>query len=313
MTRVSSFGHTQTLISELLRNQSQMFQDQQQVNTGKVASDYKGLAGQTATLLSAKTLQSRINQYTSAGTEVKGVLSIYDNSIGVLDSVTSDLKKTLQQGIANDEVYGFGETLSQSLNSAISALNTQVSGKYIFSGTRTDVPAVGIQSISDLQALAAGSDAFQNNQQKSAVQIDDGVALQYGVLASDVAGPLMDVLKALADFNSGPNGPIDGKLTPTQQTFIQTQLGNLESARQTVLAPRTSVWNPISPGIAPFGFPLSVHDLVQMFSGKFSVFDLQFVGEDIVESQLVFQVIPEIGKSARKDGGAVTVLFQCAQ
>jgi flagellar hook-associated protein 3 FlgL len=212
-----------------------MFQDQQQVNTGKVASDYKGLAGQTATLLSAKTLQSRINQYTSAGTEVKGVLSIYDNSIGVLDSVTSDLKKTLQQGIANNEVYGFGETLSQSLNSAITALNTQVSGKYIFSGTRTDVPAVGIQSISDLQALAAGSDAFQNNQQKSAVQIDDGVALQYGVLASDVAGPLMDVLKALADFNSGPNGPIDGKLTPTQQTFIQTQLANLESARQTVL------------------------------------------------------------------------------
>jgi len=42
MTRVSSFGHTQTLISELLRNQSELYQDQQQVNTGKVASDYKG-------------------------------------------------------------------------------------------------------------------------------------------------------------------------------------------------------------------------------------------------------------------------------
>ena len=235
MTRVSSFGHTQTLITELLRNQSNLFQDQQQVNTGKVASDYKGLAGQTAALLGAKTLQSRITQYTSAGTEIKGTLSIYDNSLGVLGSLTSDLKQTLQQGIANDEVYGFAETLSQSLNSAISALNTQVSGKYIFSGTRTDVPAVGIQSISDLQALAAGSDAFQNNQQKAAVQIDDGVSLQYGMLASDVAGPLMDVLKALADFNAGPNGPIDGKLTATQQAFIQTQLGNLENARQTVL------------------------------------------------------------------------------
>ena len=235
MTRVSSFGHTQTLISELLRNQSQLFQDQQQVNTGKVASDYKGLAGQTATLLGAKTLQTRIDQYKSAGQQIKGVLDIYDNSVGVLDSVTTDLQQTLQQGLANEEVYGFGESLSQSLNSAITALNTQVSGKYIFGGTRTDVAPVGIQSVSDLQALAAGSDAFQNNQQKPIVQVDDGVGLQYGMLASDVAGPLMDVLKAIADFNAGPNGPIDGQLTAVQKTFIQTQLNNLDSARQTIL------------------------------------------------------------------------------
>ena len=45
----------------------------------------------------------------------------------------------------------------------------------------------------------------------------------------------MDVLKAIADFNAGPNGPIDGKLTATQKTFIQTQLNNLDSARQTIL------------------------------------------------------------------------------
>ena len=96
MTRVSSFGHTQTLISELLRNQSQMFQDQQQVNTGKVASDYKGLAGQTATLLSAKTLQSRINQYTSAGTEVK------DNDV-IVGVAETAIDSSLEQVVLLDD------------------------------------------------------------------------------------------------------------------------------------------------------------------------------------------------------------------
>jgi len=236
MTRVSTFGHNQSLISELLRNQSQMYTDQQQVNTGKKSNDYKGMAGQTTTLLGAKTLQTRINQYTSAGSQIGNVMDIYDNSIGVLDTVTSDLKGTLDQALANDEVYGFGESLSQSINSAITALNTQVNGKYIFSGTKTDVPTVGIQSLSDLQSLPTAADAFQNNQQKSTAQIDDGVGMQYGILGNDVAGPLMDVMKALADFNAGPNGPIDGKLTNTQRTFIQTQLNNIETARQTIVS-----------------------------------------------------------------------------
>ncbi len=235
MTRVSSFGHSQTLISELLRNQSNLFQDQEQVNTGKVASDYKGLAGQTQTLLGAKTLQSRIDQYTSAGTQIKSTLDIYDNSVGVLDNVTTDLQQTLQQALANEEVYGFSESLSQSLNSVVTTLNTQVGGKYIFAGTRTDAQPVNIQSLTDLQGLASGADAFQNNQQKPVAQVDDGVGLQYGILASDVAGPLMNVLKSIADFNAGPNGPMDGKLTATQKAFIQTQLDSLKSARQTVL------------------------------------------------------------------------------
>ena len=235
MTRVSSFGHTQTMISDLLRNQAQMFSDQQQVNTGKKSPDYKGIADQTVTLLGAKSVQSRLNEYTQTGKQVGSVLDIYDNSIGVLDTVTNDLKQTLTQSLANEEVYGLSESLSQGLNSAVTALNTQVSGKYIFGGTRTDAPPVTVQSASDLQALATSSDAFQNNNQKPVAQVDEGAAMQYGITASDVAGPLMNVLKAIADFNAGPNGPIDGKLTATQKSFIQTQLGNLESARRTVL------------------------------------------------------------------------------
>ncbi|HKJ73837.1 MAG TPA: hypothetical protein VKA19_06945, partial [Alphaproteobacteria bacterium] len=235
MTRVSSFGHTQTMISDLLRNQAQMFSDQQQVNTGKKSPDYKGIADQTVTLLGAKSVQSRLNEYTQTGKQVGSVLDIYDNSIGVLDTVTNDLKQTLTQSLANEEVYGLSESLSQGLNSAVTALNTQVSGKYIFGGTRTDAPPVTVQSASDLQALVTSSDAFQNNNQKPVAQVDEGAAMQYGITASDVAGPLMNVLKAIADFNAGPNGPIDGKLTATQKSFIQTQLGNLESARRTVL------------------------------------------------------------------------------
>jgi flagellar hook-associated protein 3 FlgL len=235
MTRISTFGNNQTLLSELLRNQANMLTDQQQVTTGKVATDYKGLAAQTSTLLGAKTLKSRVDQYTEAGNQVKNTLDIYDNSIGVLDSVAGDLKQTLQQALGNGEVYGLSEILSQSLNSTVTAMNTEVGGKYIFSGTRTDTPPVTVTSTGDLTALASAADAFQNNDQKAVLQVDDGVSMQYGILASDVAEPLMSVFKAFADFNAGPNGPLDGKLNATQLSFIQTQLANLDNARQSIL------------------------------------------------------------------------------
>ena len=235
MTRISTFGNNQTLLSELLRNQANMLTDQQQVTTGKVATDYKGLAAQTSTLLGAKTLKSRVDQYTEAGNQVKNTLDIYDNSIGVLDSVAGDLKQTLQQALGNGEVYGLSEILSQSLNSTVTAMNTEVGGKYIFSGTRTDTPPVTVTSTGDLTALASAVDAFQNNDQKAVLQVDDGVSMQYGILASDVAEPLMSVFKAFADFNAGPNGPLDGKLNATQLSFIQTQLANLDNARQSIL------------------------------------------------------------------------------
>ncbi len=235
MTRISTFGNNQTLLSELLRNQSNMLADQQQVTTGKVANDYKGLAAQTSTLLGAKSLKSRVDQYMAAGKQVQNTLDIYDNSIGVLDTVASDLKQTLQQALGNGEVYGLNELLSQTLNSTVTAMNTEVGGKYIFGGTRTDTPPVTVQSQSDLQSLAAASDAYQNNDQKAVIQVDDGVSMQYGILANDVSEPLMSVLKAFADFNAGPNGPLDGKLNATQTAFIQTQLANLDSARQSIL------------------------------------------------------------------------------
>jgi flagellar hook-associated protein 3 FlgL len=235
MTRISTFGNNQTLLSELLRNQANMLTDQQQVTTGKVATDYKGLAAQTSTLLGAKTLKSRVDQYTEAGNQVKNTLDIYDNSIGVLDSVAGDLKQTLQQALGNGEVYGLSEILSQSLNSTVTAMNTEVGGKYIFSGTRTDTPPVTVTSTGDLTALASAADAFQNNDQKAVLQVDDGVSMQYGILASDVAEPLMSVFKAFADFNAGPNGPLDCKLNATQLSFIQTQLANLDNARQSIL------------------------------------------------------------------------------
>lgn len=235
MTRVSSFGHMQSMLTDLLRNQSRVVENQEKINTGKVASNYKGLSRQAATLLGAKTLQTRTEQYISAGDHIKGVLQIYDHSLKTIDEVSQELRQNLMDMLAQEEVYGFEETLKQTLNSFVSALNTQVGGAYVYSGTRTETEPVAVKTLGDLIGLPAASDAFTNVSSKPKAKLDENVLMEYGVLASDVGQPLMQVLKSLAEYNAGAQGPFDGKLSDAQIAFLKGELANLDVARNTIL------------------------------------------------------------------------------
>ena len=50
-----------------------------------------------------------------------------------------------------------------------------------------------------------------------------------------------------------------------------------------------------------FGLAAAVDDLARVASREFAVLDLEFVGIDIVETELLAQVVAEIGETARKN------------
>ena len=59
-----------------------------------------------------------------------------------------------------------------------------------------------------------------------------------------------------------------------------------------------------------FGFAASVHDFAHVASRQFAVFNLEFVGVDVINVIFAFQVVAEISESTRKDGDFVAILFQ---
>ena len=54
------------------------------------------------------------------------------------------------------------------------------------------------------------------------MQVADGVTVNYGVTASDVATGLMQALKDIANFDAGPSGNFNAatSLTSAQNTFL---------------------------------------------------------------------------------------------
>jgi flagellar hook-associated protein 3 FlgL len=236
MTRVSSFGYNQSMINSMLLNQNQMMKAQQQVDTGHKASSYTDMGRDISPLLGAKTVQSQVDAYLGNTNSVLDKLNFNDLYLGNLYDQTDSLHSAMLDGLSSDSFSSFGETLDQTFDSVVGALNAQVGGVYIFGGTRSNEPPVKVTSLADLAALPSVDDAFQNSTVKPSATVDAGVSVQYGMLASDVGKDVLQALKNLAEFQAGPDGPLDGTLTDDQRTFVQGQLQTIESAMKGVTA-----------------------------------------------------------------------------
>jgi len=234
MTRVSSFGHNQSMINSLLANQARLMQTQEQISSGNKADSYSGLGRDISPLLGAKTVKSQTDTYLDTTNRVLDKLSFNDLYLGNIYDQTSALRDTMLSGLSNEEFASFDETLQQTFNTVVNTLNTNMGGAYIFGGTRTDAKPVTVDSLADLAALPTVDDAFQNSQVKPSATVDNGVSVEYGMLADDVGREVMASLKRLAEFQAGPDGPLDGPLTAAQRTFVESELDNIKSAMEDI-------------------------------------------------------------------------------
>lgn len=236
MTRVSSFGHNQVMLSQLLNNQSKLFDAQNQVNTGKKTDEFRGLTREAETLLGAKSLKSRTESYMNTLADVQRKLDTNDIYLESVAGAAGDLKQVMVEALGGDQAMSFTESLEQAVSMVLSSLNANVSGTYIFSGQRTDTKPVTADNLTDLVAAPDVASLFQNDDKALRSRVSDNVDIEHGILASDVAEDLLGVLKSIGDFDTGPFGPLDGPLTDAQRTFLETQTTALTAAMDTVQA-----------------------------------------------------------------------------
>ncbi len=227
MTRVSSFGHNQGMVQQLLQNQSRLYDTQTQINTGKKTDEFRGLARQAQTLLGAKSVQTRNDGYLSALQDAQRKLDSNELYLETIRSAGNELRQALTETLGQDEAISFSATLEQAASVILGALNSQLDGRYLFAGSRTDTKPVAADGIADLLSAPSVASLFSNDSMKLSSRVGDTIELTYGVLADEVGQDILTSLKALADFNASGAGPLDGKLTTAQRTFLETEMTNL--------------------------------------------------------------------------------------
>lgn len=242
MTRISTYGQSQLLIQAMLRNNEQLAKSQQQVATGKQAQSYAELGRNVSALLGARNTGERLDSWMNGNRQVEQKLELYNTTLGETASVAEDVRQDMIQAVNLNSSVGFMEKLQSNISRLASLMKTTYNGNYIFSGSRTDTPPVSIDNATDLLALASPYDAFQNDTLKTTANIDENQQMTYGVVANEVAGPLLELMSRIAQYNDGtlpsgaagaPAGAFTDPLSNNQRDFLIGEFDRAQQALQT--------------------------------------------------------------------------------
>jgi len=237
MASISTAGQQSLLLQNTLRNQERLALTQEQITTGKKASDFKQLNPQVQDALDTRQALSGVESFRGTIETVQRRVQRMDLQLGETVKAGRDLKQSILDAAGRQNGDGLMTRLEETFDRAVGALNAEVDGNFIFGGARTDQRPVTVSSISDLQSLADAGEAFQNDDQARRAVIAEGEEIEFGQLADDVGQELLASIKRIADFNdnvngNNPDGPLEGQLTDNQIQFLEDELARLEKAIQ---------------------------------------------------------------------------------
>lgn len=144
----------------------------------------------------------------------------------VADTV-ADLRQRLVATLATgsaDLIVPEVETAAQRI---ISALNTRLGSAYVFGGVDGSSPPMAASTLADFGAAANTDDLFINAA-RATLPVEEGVSVDGGPTAFDVAGHLAAELKEFANAEA-TYGPFSGQLTAAQRDFLLEKVQRLDA------------------------------------------------------------------------------------
>jgi flagellar hook-associated protein 3 FlgL len=228
--RISTAAQTAYFLSQIQSAGAALDKTQAQIASGDNATTYAGFGSQTQVLTATISANARNTAYTDATKFAVTQVSLQDTQLNSLSDLAAQLKKAVGDAVANNDASNLMTQAQSIFDQASAILNSKdANGDYIYAGGRTDVAPVSANSLSALQALPAVSNVFTNGSLTKSVQVADGVTVNYGVTASNVATGLMQALKDIADFDAAPGGNFNAatSLSSSQNTFLTNAISQV--------------------------------------------------------------------------------------
>jgi flagellar hook-associated protein 3 FlgL len=222
MTRVATIPLQQTLSSAIQRTQQNLAESQLQLATEKKVNDYAGLGLDAVRTLSARSMVATQEAYKNNINRVSTTLSMYQGHLEQIDASLLDLREELFSAVGTGNAPGLQGMIEEAFLQIRSSLNAQESGVPMFAGSRTTPLPFVPETLQDTIGLDADA-AFANDTVRQAVRAGDGMDVQYGLVASDIATGLVPAFRALAEA-----GPFGETLTEEQAEAITAALALLD-------------------------------------------------------------------------------------
>lgn len=231
MTRVSTFGNYQSALLDLMKAQTRAADAQERVATQKTHTDLTGFGRQSETLTALKGAQSRIQGFIDTAGAVNARLTTQDLAMNQMNDGISGLREALGNVLSTDSAGSLMLELEGQFQSIRSGLNMRHHGGYLFAGASTSTAPLAAATLAELAAAPSVPSLFANDTLKAASRVAEGTTLETGFLADELGTEVLTILRDIQTFHAtAGSGPLNGKLTEAQKTFLTTQFNLLAQA-----------------------------------------------------------------------------------
>lgn len=235
MNRVATFGNYQSALLDLMRAQTRAADAQERVATQKNATDLTGFGRQSETLTALKGAQSRIQGFIDTSKAVSARLTTQDLAMNQIGDGIAGLRAAVGNVLATDSAGSLMLEMEGHFQAIRGGLTMRHHGGYLFSGASTTTSPVTAANLAELAAAPDVASVFVNDTLKTASRVAEGTTLETGFLANELGGEVFEILRDIQAYHAGVNGPLTGKVTEAQKTFLTTQLARLEQAATGVI------------------------------------------------------------------------------
>lgn len=191
MTRVTDLSAQNASLALLRQTTARIDKTVIQVSSGRVSETYAGISRDAARVVNLQTDQARASQYASdnklIGTKLTTMESKVASLVDLATSVRTQLVAAL--GSTNPGSAGIQTTAGGALETVAATLNSQLDGKSLFAGSRTDTLPVDLSGrpADGVFAGDAAATYYKGDDKPAQATVADGQTLTYGIGADDPA------------------------------------------------------------------------------------------------------------------------------
>lgn len=215
---ISELGLQQTLLQGFQSAQESAQVSQVRIATGDQFQRFSEFGADTLSLLSAESIVERSGAFVDASQIAQSRQELIGGSLSEVASSLEDIRAGITRALATGASELLSPEVATETQRIISSLNIEFGGVFLFGGVNGAERPVDITSLSDLNRDGDLNDIF-NEGARTSFAIEEGVILDGGPIASEVATPIFEILQ---EFENAPEtlGRFEGILTDEQSRFV---------------------------------------------------------------------------------------------
>ena len=234
VTRVSTAGNYSAILANLMAAETRQTDAETRVASQKNGANLKDYANKAETLTAMNSLNARYTNYLDQNSVIAAKLVNQDQALTSMADSAQAVRQAITDALASDNADSLMQEVQGQFQTAVSGLNAQYNGKYLFAGGQINTPPMSATQLSDLTSGPPISSFFHNDQLQVQAKLDDSTTVNTGQLADQLGTNMMTAFQSIEAFNQGPGGPMNGPLTAAQRTFLQSQLASWDSVRSSL-------------------------------------------------------------------------------